>query len=93
MGDGSRFPGEQAAVMAGGKRPTTTDRHALALVEALGMRSLQAHCHLGLGTMDAKTAPPEEAHAEPTTAIHLYHTMDITFELTQAEAALVYIGG
>jgi hypothetical protein len=94
MGDGSRSPGGLAtAVMAGGKRPATTGRHALALVEALCMCPLQAHCHLGLGTMDAKTDPPEEAHAEPTTAIHLYRAMDIAFELTQAEAALVYIGG
>ena len=30
-------------------------RQALALAEALGMRSLMAHCHLGLGTLYAKT--------------------------------------
>jgi class 3 adenylate cyclase len=32
----------------------TSDRQALALAEALGMRPLQAHCHLGLGTLYAK---------------------------------------
>jgi hypothetical protein len=80
MGKSRRCLGGQAdAVMAARMKPTATDRHALALAEALGMRSLQAHCNLGLGTMDAKTGRPEEAHAEPTTAIHLYRAMDITF--------------
>ena len=32
-------------------------RQALALAEELGMRPLQAHCHLGLGTLYAKTRP------------------------------------
>ena len=29
-------------------------RHALALAEELGMHPLQAHCHLGLGTLYAR---------------------------------------
>ena len=31
-------------------------QQALALAEALGMRPLQAHCHLGLGTLYARPA-------------------------------------
>jgi hypothetical protein len=70
----------------------STDWHALALAEALGMRPLQAHCHLGLGTLYAKTARPEEAHAKLTTAIHLYRAIEMAFWLPQAEAALAQIG-
>src|SRR6266446_9810595 len=35
-------------------------RQALALAEELGMRPLQAHCHLGLGTLDLKLGRPEQ---------------------------------
>ena len=41
-------------------------RQALALAEELGMRPLQAHCHLGLGTLYAKTRP---AGAGPCRAV------------------------
>jgi hypothetical protein len=52
------------------------------------MRPLQAHCHLGLGTLYAKIGRSEQAHPELTTAIALYRAMDMTFWLPQAEAAL-----
>jgi hypothetical protein len=77
--------------MAAGKRPTTTDPQALA--EALGMRPLQAHGHLGLGTLYAKTGRPEEAYAELTTAIYLYRAIEMTFWLPRAEAMLAQVGG
>jgi tetratricopeptide (TPR) repeat protein len=64
---------------------------ALALAEELGMRPLQAHCHLGLGTLYLKTDRPEQARAELTTAIDLYRAMDMTFWLPQAEAALAQV--
>ena len=35
-------------------------RQALALAEELGMRPLQAHCHLGLGTLYAKIGRQEQ---------------------------------
>jgi hypothetical protein len=38
-------------------------REALALAEALGVRSLQAHCHRGLGTLYAATGQREPAYA------------------------------
>jgi class 3 adenylate cyclase/tetratricopeptide (TPR) repeat protein len=66
---------------------------ALALADELGMRPLQAHCHLGLGTLYAKISRPEQARAELSTAIALYHAMDITFWLPQAEAVLAQVEG
>jgi tetratricopeptide (TPR) repeat protein len=66
-------------------------RQALALAEALGMRPLQAHCHLGLGTLYAKTGQREQTHAALSTAIDLYRAMAMTFWLPQAEAALAQV--
>ena len=63
-------------------------QQALALAEGLGMRPLVAHCHLGLGTLYAKTRQREQARAELSTAIELYRDMDMTFWLPQAEAAV-----
>ena len=53
-------------------------------------RSL-AHCHLGLGTLYAKTGQREQARAELSAAIDLYRAMDMTFWLPQAEAALAQV--
>jgi tetratricopeptide (TPR) repeat protein len=63
-------------------------RQALTLAEAVGMRPLQAHCHLGLGTLYAKTGQYEQARPELSAAINLYRSMDMTFWLPQAEAML-----
>ena len=68
-------------------------RQALALAEELGMRPLQAHCHLGLGTLYTRTGQREQARAELSTAIGLYRAMDMHFWLPQAEAALAQTGG
>jgi tetratricopeptide (TPR) repeat protein len=68
-------------------------RQALALTEELGMRPLQAHCHLGLGTLDAKIGRCEQAHTELSSAIDLYRAMDMTFWVPQAEAALAAVEG
>jgi tetratricopeptide (TPR) repeat protein len=64
---------------------------ALALAEELGMRPLQAHCHLGLGTLYVQTSRPEPARAALTTAIALYHDMGMRFWLPQAEATLAQV--
>jgi len=61
---------------------------ALALAEALAMRPLQAHCHLGLGSLYLTIGQGQQAHAALTTAIDLYRIMRMTFWLPQAEAAL-----
>jgi class 3 adenylate cyclase/tetratricopeptide (TPR) repeat protein len=68
-------------------------QQALALAEELGMRPLQAHCHLGLGTLDVKIGRPEQAHVELSTAIAMYRAMDMTFWLPQAEATLAQVKG
>jgi tetratricopeptide (TPR) repeat protein len=66
-------------------------RQALALAEALGMRPLQAHCHLGLGMLYAATGQREQARTTLATAMALYRDMDMTFWLPQADAALVQV--
>jgi class 3 adenylate cyclase/tetratricopeptide (TPR) repeat protein len=66
---------------------------ALALAKELGMRPLQAHCHRGLGTLYAKTGQHEQALAELSASINLYHAMDMIFWLPQTEAALAQIEG
>ena len=68
-------------------------RQALALAEELGMRPLQAHCHLGLGTLYARSSQPAQARPELSVAIEMYRAMDMTFWLPQAEAALAQAGG
>ena len=63
----------------------------LALAEELGMRPLQAHCHLGLGTLYARTGQRQQAQAELSTAIELYRAMTMTFWLPETEAALAHL--
>jgi tetratricopeptide (TPR) repeat protein len=67
-------------------------QQALALAEELGMRPLQAHCYLGLGTLYAQIGQREQACAALTAAIDLYCAMDMTFWLPQAEAMLAQVG-
>jgi hypothetical protein len=57
------------------------------------MRPLQAHCHRGLGTLHATTGQHEQARTELSTAIGMYTSMDMTFWLPQAEAALAQVEG
>jgi tetratricopeptide (TPR) repeat protein len=66
-------------------------REALALADKLGMRPLQAHCHRGLGTLYGQTERPAPARTELSAAIELYRTLDMSFWLPQAEAALAYV--
>jgi class 3 adenylate cyclase/tetratricopeptide (TPR) repeat protein len=66
-------------------------RQALTLADELGMRPLQAHCHLGLGTLYAGTGQRQQAYAELSAAIELYRTMEMTFWLPQAEIALAQV--
>ena len=66
-------------------------RQALALADELGMRPLQAHCHLALGTLYSRTGQREQARSALAAAIALYRTMGMTFWLPQAEAALAQV--
>jgi class 3 adenylate cyclase/tetratricopeptide (TPR) repeat protein len=63
-------------------------RQALTLADELGMRPLQAHCHLGLGTLYSRMGQVEQAYTDLSAAITLYRDMDMTLWLPQAEAAL-----
>jgi class 3 adenylate cyclase/DNA-binding winged helix-turn-helix (wHTH) protein/tetratricopeptide (TPR) repeat protein len=64
---------------------------ALALADELGMRPLQAHCHVGLGMLYVKSWQWEQARTALSTAIDLYRTMEMIFWLPRAEAALAKI--
>jgi Flp pilus assembly protein TadD len=55
------------------------------------MRPLVAHCHLGLGTLYARTGQRQQARTALATAIDLYRAMDMTLWLPQAEAALAQV--
>jgi class 3 adenylate cyclase/tetratricopeptide (TPR) repeat protein len=68
-------------------------RQAFGLADDLGMRPLQAHCHLGLGRLYHQTGRAAQARTTLTTAIELYQAMDMTFWLPQAEAALAQVEG
>jgi tetratricopeptide (TPR) repeat protein len=65
---------------------------ALTLAEELGMRPLQAHCHLGLGTLHARIGRPEQARPALSAAIVLYRAMEMAFWLPQVESALAQVG-
>jgi tetratricopeptide (TPR) repeat protein len=66
-------------------------QQSLALAEELGMRPLQAHCHLGLGTLYGQAGQQEQARVALSTAIEFYRAMDMTLWLSQAEAALAQV--
>jgi tetratricopeptide (TPR) repeat protein len=68
-------------------------RQAFALAEHLGMRPLQAHCHLDLGALYVVIDQREQARTELAAAIALYRAMRMTFWLPQAEAALAQVAG
>ena len=63
-------------------------RQALALAEALGLRPLLAHCHLGLGELYRRAGTRQEAREHLTTAATMFGEMDMRFWLEQAEAEL-----
>ena len=69
----------------------TSYRQALTLAEALGMRPLQAHCHRGLGTLYTTIGQQEQARTALSTAIAMYQSLEMTFWLPQAEAALAQV--
>jgi class 3 adenylate cyclase/tetratricopeptide (TPR) repeat protein len=78
----------QALDLARQQKARGNEAHAL---HQLGV--VQAHCHHGLGRLYGQTGRGEEAGAALTTAIDLYCTMEMTFWLPQAEAALAQVEG
>jgi predicted ATPase/class 3 adenylate cyclase len=67
-------------------------REALGLAEVLAMRPLQAHCHLGLGSLYRGTGRGEQARGELTAAAELYRSMEMTHWLQSAGAELGQTG-
>jgi hypothetical protein len=67
-------------------------RHASALSLELGMRPLQAHCHVGLGKVFAIIGAAEQSRAEINAAIDLYRSMEMNLWLGRANAAVRSIG-
>ena len=61
---------------------------ALALAEALGLRPLLAHCHLGLGALFRRAGTRQEAREHLTTAATMFGEMDMGFWREQADAEL-----
>jgi class 3 adenylate cyclase/tetratricopeptide (TPR) repeat protein len=66
----------------------TLYRQALALAEDLGMRPLQAHCHLGLGELYGRVARTSEARDELAVALGMLRAMAMSFWVPRGEAAL-----
>jgi len=81
----------QASV--GASEAERTFRDALVLAEELGMRPLQAHCHLGLGKVYRRAGRLDEAHAELATSVAMLREMGMTFWLPEAEAELAEADG
>ncbi len=90
-----RLLGEIASQHTGPDVATAESRYggAMALASELGMRPLQAHCHLGLGRLYSKVGRRDTARAELSKAIELYRSMEMTFWLPKAEAALAKVSG
>jgi len=61
---------------------------ALALADALGMRPLVAHCHLGLGKLYRRTGKREQAQEHLATATMMYREMGMTYWLEKVEAEM-----
>jgi tetratricopeptide (TPR) repeat protein len=89
-----RLAGEIAARREPGDEEgaETYHRAALALAEELGMRPLQAHCHLGLGKLYRRIGRLDEARAELATAVAMLREMGMAFWLPEAERELAEAG-
>jgi tetratricopeptide (TPR) repeat protein len=63
-------------------------RQALALAEALGMRPLIAHCHVGLGKLYRRIGNTEQAMTHLTDGVAMMREMEMGVWLERAEAEL-----
>jgi tetratricopeptide (TPR) repeat protein len=63
-------------------------RQALALAEALGLRPLLAHCHLGLGALYRRAGTRQQAREHLTTAVTMFGEMDMLYWREQAGMAI-----
>ena len=63
-------------------------RGALSIANALEMRPLVAHCHLGIGKLYRRTDKREQAQEHLATATAMYREMDMTYWLEKAEVEM-----
>ena len=71
------------------------ERHyteGLALARELGLRPLEARCHLSLGQLYRRAGQCDQACEQLTVAITMLSDMDMTYWLEQAEAQLKDLG-
>jgi len=61
-------------------------RQALSLAEELRLRSLIAHCHLGLGVLYRRAGTRQQAREHLTIATTMYREMEMPFWLEKAKA-------
>jgi hypothetical protein len=54
-------------------------RQVLTVGNELGFRPRLAYCHHSVGTLCAKTGRREQARADLSTPLELYHVMNMTF--------------
>ena len=66
-------------------------RQAYARSRELGMRPLQAHCHVGLSHILVANGKLDEARSELRAAIDLYRSLEMTFGLPGTEAAFAQL--
>jgi tetratricopeptide (TPR) repeat protein len=76
------------------KKPANLDeaesyyQRAFTLSLELGMRPLQAHCHVGRGRMYGAIGSAEKAQVELSAAVRMYRSMEMVLWLSKAEASL-----
>lgn len=68
-------------------------QQALTLAKTLGMRPLQARCHLALGSLATRRGQLTQARADLASAMALFEAMGMTFWLPRAQAMLAQTGG
>jgi tetratricopeptide (TPR) repeat protein len=66
-------------------------RMASVVARELGMRPLQAHCHLGLGQIHVQSKNARLAQSELGTATELYRAMHMSFWVDKSASALTSI--
>jgi tetratricopeptide (TPR) repeat protein len=64
---------------------------ALSLAQELGMCPMQAHCHLGLGQLHARSSNSSVARSELHAASEMYRGMCMPFWMTKANLALAAV--
>lgn len=88
----TRLLGDIAAHRIGDDRIAAEHyNRALALAETLGMRPLAAHCHLGLGTLEAKGGNVDRGRTHLSDAIARYREMNMGSWLATAQAELTRV--